>query len=84
MTDFDREYALKLPEIRRDIADGGVLGIESTPTYFINGVRLPNGLMPAEYFELAIKLELAKVKYVRAPRHRRRLLSCRSWFAPSH
>ena len=57
VTDFDKEYALKLPEIRRDVADGGVLRIESTPTYFINGVRLP-GLIATEYFELAINLEL--------------------------
>jgi protein-disulfide isomerase len=58
VTDFDREYAEKLPDIRRDIADGGVLGINSTPTYFINGVRLPSGMMPLQYFELAINLEL--------------------------
>jgi protein-disulfide isomerase len=51
-----------LPDIRRDIADGGVLSIGSTPTLFINGVRVPseNGLMPPEYFELAINIELAK------------------------
>lgn len=58
VTDFDREYAQKLPDIRRDIADGGALGINSTPTYFINGVRLPGDRMPLQYFELAINLEL--------------------------
>jgi uncharacterized membrane protein/protein-disulfide isomerase len=58
ITDFDREYALKLPEIRSDIADGGVLQVQGTPTYFINGVRVPN--MQAPYFELAITLELEK------------------------
>jgi protein-disulfide isomerase len=58
VTDFDREYALKLPEIRSDIADGGVLRIDGTPTYFINGVRVP-GMQP-QYFELAITLELEK------------------------
>ena len=57
VTDFDREYALKLPEIRRDIADGGALNIQSTPTYFINGVRLPGGL-PVQSFEMAILLEI--------------------------
>jgi uncharacterized membrane protein/protein-disulfide isomerase len=57
VTDFDREYALKLPEIRRDIADGGALGVGSTPTYFINGVRLMQMLQPAQ-FEMAIRLEL--------------------------
>jgi uncharacterized membrane protein/protein-disulfide isomerase len=59
ITDFDREYALKLPEIRADIADGGVLNINGTPTYFINGVRLPSGMRP-EYFEMAIDIELKK------------------------
>jgi uncharacterized membrane protein len=56
--DFDREYALKLPAIKRDIADGGVLNVGSTPTYIINGVVLPSGLIPPQYFELAISLEL--------------------------
>lgn len=59
IADFDAEYAKKLPEIRRDVADGGVLRVNVTPTFFINGVRLPDG-MRAEYFELAIDLELKK------------------------
>jgi hypothetical protein len=59
VTNFDTEYARVLPEIRRDVADGGVLRINSTPTYFINGVRLPELIRP-EYFELAINLELKK------------------------
>lgn len=58
VTDFDREAPLKLADIKRDIADGGVLGIDSTPTYFVNGVRLPSGTLPPELFELAITLEL--------------------------
>jgi protein-disulfide isomerase len=57
VTNFDAEYARVLPEIRRDVADGGVLRINSTPTYFINGVRLGEPIRP-EYFELAINLEL--------------------------
>lgn len=57
VTDFEREYARKLPDIRKDIADGGVVGINSTPTYFVNGVRLPGG-MTSDYFELAITLEI--------------------------
>ena len=63
VTAFDAEYARKLPDVRRDVADGGALQIQGTPTFFINGVRVPsNNLLPAEYFELAIELELAKVK----------------------
>jgi protein-disulfide isomerase len=59
VTDFDREYALKLPAIRADIADGGALGVRGTPTYFINGVRLAQMLAPAQ-FERAISLELQR------------------------
>jgi uncharacterized membrane protein/protein-disulfide isomerase len=62
VTDFDRQYALKINDVKQDIADGGVLKIGSTPTYFINGVRLPEQLIPAEYFELAISLEIANAK----------------------
>jgi protein-disulfide isomerase len=58
VTDFDREYALQLPAIRADIADGGVLRVSGTPTYFINGVKVP--LLAAQQFELAITLELQK------------------------
>lgn len=57
--DFDVEYARKLPDIRKDVADGGALKIQSTPTLFINGVRIEQ-LMPPQYFELAIQLELKK------------------------
>lgn len=59
VTDFDREYAQKLPDIRRDIADGGVLNINTTPTYFINGVRMPSNVQPAQ-IEMAILLEIEK------------------------
>ena len=59
VTDFDREYAAKLPDIQKDVADGGALSISSTPTLFINGVRIQQ-LMPPAYFERAIQLELNK------------------------
>ena len=59
VTDFDKEYNAKLADIRRDVADGGALSIRSTPTLFINGVRIEQ-LMPPAYFELAIQLELDK------------------------
>ena len=59
VTDFDREYAKKLPDIRKDVADGGALSLKGTPTLFINGVRVEN-LMPPAFFELALQLELNK------------------------
>ncbi len=63
VTDFDAEYAKKLPDIRRDVADGGALGVNSTPTFYINGVHAADGnnnMLPPQYFDLALKLEIAK------------------------
>ncbi len=63
VTDWNAEYAKKLPDVQRDIADGGALKVASTPTFFINGVRAMDGqgnFLPPQYFELAIRLELAK------------------------
>jgi protein-disulfide isomerase len=61
--DFAREYAARLPDIKRDVADGGALRVNQTPTYFVNGVRAQtaDGWLPAHYFALAIKLELDKL-----------------------
>jgi protein-disulfide isomerase len=60
--DFAREYAARLPDIKRDVADGGALRVSQTPTYFINGVRAQTeqGWLPPHFFALAIKLELDK------------------------
>ncbi len=60
--DFDREYASRLADIKRDVADGGALRVSQTPTYFVNGVRAQTeqGWLPPHYFALAIKLELDK------------------------
>ena len=60
ISDCSAQYALKLPDIKKDVSDGTALGINSTPTLFINGVRVDRQLMPAHYFELAIQLELNK------------------------
>jgi vitamin-K-epoxide reductase (warfarin-sensitive) len=59
VTDFAKEYAAKLPDIQRDIADGGALQLDGTPLIFINGVRI-RGLMQPQLFELALTLELNK------------------------
>jgi uncharacterized membrane protein/thiol-disulfide isomerase/thioredoxin len=62
VTDFDAAYARLIPDIQRDVADGQALRVNSTPTYFINGVRAQteSGWLPPAYFELAITLELEK------------------------
>jgi hypothetical protein len=36
--DFDAAYTQKLPDIRKDVADGRA-PTSATPTYFINGIR---------------------------------------------
>ncbi|TAK11148.1 MAG: hypothetical protein EPO35_12655 [Acidobacteria bacterium] len=63
ITNLDAEATRRLTAIKKDTADGGALQVQSTPTYFINGVRLPtNTWLNPEYFELAIQLELKRVK----------------------
>ncbi|HXE79680.1 MAG TPA: vitamin K epoxide reductase family protein [Vicinamibacterales bacterium] len=56
VTDFDSRYAATLELVRADIAQGAKLGVRGTPTFFINGVRIPG--IRAEYFDAAIAYEL--------------------------
>ena len=63
--DFDHEYAVRIADVRRDVTDGSLLNINATPTYYVNGIKTtnPEGYnMPAEYFDLAIKLELKRAE----------------------
>jgi len=63
VTDFAAAYAAKLPDIRKDVADGIALNIRSTPTYFINGIRAvgaDEATIPGHYFELALRHEYQK------------------------
>lgn len=57
--DFDAQYASALDQVRSDVALAAILGVNVTPTFFVNGVRLVGGL-PAEYFEMALQYELRK------------------------
>jgi protein-disulfide isomerase/uncharacterized membrane protein len=59
--DFDAQYARVLEQVKGDTAYGGTLGVRSTPTFFINGVRI-EGALPASYFDQAIAYELARAK----------------------
>jgi protein-disulfide isomerase len=67
--DFDREFGLKLQALRQDVADGVAVRVQVTPTYYVNGIKTtapmnPDGSggynLPAEYLDLAIRLELTK------------------------
>jgi len=60
--DFNGGYGAALTEVRGDAAMGAKLGVSSTPTIFINGRKLPAGVMPAQYFDMLIELELQRVK----------------------
>ncbi len=58
VTDFDARYAEKLALVKSDAALGGTLGVNSTPTFFINGVKLP-GMQP-QVLDYLIAYELGK------------------------
>jgi uncharacterized membrane protein/protein-disulfide isomerase len=61
ITDFDAQYARVKDEIRTDAGLGQLLGVKSTPTFYING-RMPTQILPAQYFEVLIQLELQRAK----------------------
>jgi uncharacterized membrane protein/protein-disulfide isomerase len=57
ITDFDAKYADTLTLVKSDVALGRQLQVKSTPTFFINGVKI-EGALPPQYFEQAIAYEL--------------------------
>ena len=59
ITDFDAKYQSTLSLVKGDVALGRQLGIKSTPTFFINGVKV-EGALPAQYFDQAIAYELQR------------------------
>jgi uncharacterized membrane protein/protein-disulfide isomerase len=59
IADFDAGYAKAIQEVKTDASVGAVLGVTSTPTFFINGRRVRGGI-PPQYFEAAIELELKR------------------------
>ena len=54
---FDARYQSTLELVKGDIALGHQLGVKSTPTFFVNGVKMEGGF-PPQYFEQAIQYEL--------------------------
>jgi protein-disulfide isomerase len=59
VTDFDAQYPKILEQVRADSKLGQQLGIEGTPTFFINGIKINASLRPI-YFDAAIAYELKK------------------------
>jgi uncharacterized membrane protein/protein-disulfide isomerase len=54
--DFEERFPRVLELVKGDIALGAQLGVHATPTFFINGVRIPG--LRAEFFDAAIRYEL--------------------------
>jgi uncharacterized membrane protein/protein-disulfide isomerase len=61
ITDFDARYSGTLALVKSDVALGRQLGVKSTPTFFINGVKI-EGALPPQYFDQAIAFELQRAK----------------------
>jgi protein-disulfide isomerase len=59
VTDFDARYPKTLDLVRADIAQGVQLDVKGTPTFFMNGIRLPN--LRGEFFEAAVEWELRRL-----------------------
>ena len=59
VNDFEAKYAFTLELVKGDIALGHQLGVKSTPTLFINGVKF-EGVLAPQYFDQAISYELKR------------------------
>jgi uncharacterized membrane protein/protein-disulfide isomerase len=59
ITDFDAQYPRVLEQVKADVALGKQLGVNRTPTFFINGVKIEGGLRP-QFFDAAIASELKR------------------------
>ena len=57
VTDFDAKYPSTISLVKGDVALGRQLAVKSTPTFFINGVKI-EGALPPQYFDQAIAYEL--------------------------
>jgi protein-disulfide isomerase len=56
ITDFEEQYAKTIELVKADIAMGASLKVTGTPTFFINGARVP--IIKPEFFDAAIAYEL--------------------------
>ena len=56
VTDFDAQYASQLELVKGDIALGALLQVKGTPTFFVNGVRIP--IVKPDFFDAVIAYEL--------------------------
>jgi protein-disulfide isomerase len=61
VSDFDAQYATALLEVKTDAGMGQLLKVTQTPTFYINGRKLPEIVTPP-VFDLLIELELKQAK----------------------
>jgi uncharacterized membrane protein/protein-disulfide isomerase len=61
--DFEARYARTLDLVKGDIALGAQLGVKGTPTFFVNGVRIPG--LKAEFFDAAIAYEMKQAGVIK-------------------
>lgn len=59
VTDFDTRYPKTLELVRGDITQGQQLSVKGTPTFFMNGIRMPN--LRGEFFQAAVEWELRRI-----------------------
>lgn len=59
VNDFQARYAATLDLVKADIAQGVGLAVRGTPTFFMNGIRMPN--LRGEFFEAAVEWELRRL-----------------------
>jgi uncharacterized membrane protein/protein-disulfide isomerase len=58
VADFDAQYPRVLNDVKIDTSLGGFLGVGSTPTFFVNGVQMPDNR--TQVMDAAIAYELQK------------------------
>ena len=56
--EFDSRYAEILPKVREDAQLGHKLGVTGTPTFYLNGIKMPS--VRAAHLEAAVEYELSK------------------------
>jgi uncharacterized membrane protein/protein-disulfide isomerase len=57
--DFDAKFASTIELVKSEAGLGRQLAVRSTPTFFINGVKI-EGALPPQYFDQAIAYELSR------------------------
>jgi protein-disulfide isomerase len=58
-SEFDARFGTVVELVRGDIGQGLQLGVRGTPTFFLNGIRLPN--LRGEFFQAAVEWELRRL-----------------------